>query len=534
MNTKTLILLTSALLLTAPRARSQEQTIALGRVNSAGDIVGSANPLGAVISGTRPSDGHYEITVAAPGAFTGDGVGDFLVQAMVRTTGLTDRACSSEVLSVDPDNLVVGVNIADMEDNTDLDAPEAANFSFQFAIHRLPAGTAVSPQSRYLYATGSVTNNGALKLGVTADGALVSASQNGIGDYRVRFEKAGAFGIGLDNYLVFASSGSSSSFSDNILSGAPSFTNGDALEFTIRGADVQNASNVNPEAEDEEFHFHVYRITDAETTGAAASRLLLGMASVQGDNGILRRGATSINDAFLTSERSGIGRYSVVLNAPGRFTGKIVDDFIIHAGINATDITDHSIIAEPFLVGPDSLTIAIRTNDLEDSGALIAVASDSDFFLMIHDANAVARPDLLTGKSAVPGKMRGDNRYSLNGVGQKLPLKAAATGRVRFHAAVQNDGNVADSIPFRGKGGAGLRRTRCYRMSGGKVNVTAAFRAGGDLSEGLRPTAATVYRIESNFPTDSSKTRTSLRLLARSQGTPALVDVSRVEVIRNP
>jgi hypothetical protein len=493
-------------------------------------LQGSVNPIGATISTTRPSPGRYEITVAAPGAFAGDGVGDFLVQAMVRTVGFTDRACASEVTSVDPDALVASVYVSDMEDNTDLDAPEPSNLSFQFAIHRLRPSGSISPSSRYLYAAGSVTNNGALKLAVSADGSVVSCSQNGVGDYRVRFEKEGAFSGGLDNYVILASSGSSSSFSDNILSGAPSSTNQNHVEFTIRSADVQNASNVNPEADDEEFHFLVYRTTDPESVATPASRLLLGMASVQGDNGILRRAATSIPDAFLTSTRSGIGRYSLVLNAPGRFEGKSIDDFIILAGINAPDFSDRSIIAEPFLIGPDSLTINIRTNDLQVNGQLLAVAADSDFFLTIHDAVAISRPDLRIGNKPSLTTMRGDDRYNTNAAGQRTRVVANPSGLSRIHFAVENDGNTTESLRVRGRAGKGLVKTRCFRLSGGKVNVSAAFRSSGDLTAELRPTTATRYRIETVLPSGSTRSRAKVRVFSKPGADPVTFDSAWAEL----
>jgi hypothetical protein len=532
MNTKPLPGLLALLVALTPLARAQENTLALGRVSSAGDLQGSVNPLGATISATRPSPGRYEIKVDAPGAFAGDGVGDFLVQAMVRTVGLTDRACATAVTSVDPDTLVATVYISDMEDNTDLDAPEPANLSFQFAIHRLRSGGSLSPSSRYLYATGSVANTGALKRGATADGSVLSATWNGPGDYRIRFEKAGAFTGGLDSYVIVASSGSSSSFSDNIVSGAPSSTNQDHVEFTIRTADVQNASNVNPEAEDEEFHFLVYRATDPESVAKPASRLLLGMASVQGDNGILRRGATSVPGAFLTSERSGIGRYSLVLHAPGRFAGKTVDDFIILAGINAPDVSDRSIIAEPFLIGPDSLTIAIRTNDLQVNGQLLAVAADSDFFLTIHDAVASSQPDLRIGNRPSLTTMRGDDRYNTNAAGQRTRVVAKPSGRSRVHFAVENDGNTTEPLQVRGRAGKGLVKTRCFRLSGGTVNVSAAFRLAGDLTGELRPTAATRYRIETVLPSDSPGSRARMWVFSTPGAGPTPPDSAVAELVR--
>jgi hypothetical protein len=530
MKSKPLPGLLALLFALAPLARSQENTLALGRVSSAGDLQGSVNPIGATISATRPSPGRYEITVAAPGAFTGEGVGDFLVQAMVRTVGLTDRACATAVTSVDPDALVATVFVSDMEDNTDLDAPEPSNLSFQFAIHRLRPGGSISPSSRYLYATGSVTNNGALKLGVSADGAVVSSSQNGVGDYRVRFEKSGAFSGGLDNYVIVASSGSSTSFSDNILSGAPSSTNQDHVEFTIRSADVQNASNVNPEAEDEEFHFLVYRTTDPESVATPASRLLLGMASVQGDNGILRRGATSIPGTFLTSTRSGIGRYSLVLNAPGRFAGKSIDDFIILAGINSPDFSDRSIIAEPFLIGPDSLTITIRTNDLEVNGQLLAVAADSDFYLTIHDAVATSQPDLRIGKKPTLSTMKGNNLYNSTALGQKILTAPSSSGLARIHLATENDGNVTQDLMTRGKRGPGLSKTRCFQLTGGKKNVTAAFLAASTTAPAVRPGDAVRYEIRTTLPNNSAKSRSVLRF---QTGTSPL-DRAAAQIVRNP
>lgn len=531
MNIKLVTGMLALLAVLVPPARSQGNTFALGRVSSAGDLQGSSNSIGATISSTRPAPGRYEITLAAPGAFTGDGVGDFLVQAMVRTVGFTDRACATAVTSVDPDALVASVFVSDMEDNTDLDAPEPSNLSFQFVIHRLRPGGTISPSSRYLYATGSVTNNGTLKLGVAADGAVVSSSQAGAGDYRVRFEKSGSFSGGLDNYVIVASSGSSSSFSDNLVSGAPSSTDQDHVEFTIRSADVQNASNVNPEAEDEEFHFLVYRITDPEPAANPASRLLLGMASVQGDNGILRRGATSIPNAFLTSTRSGIGRYSLVLNAPGRFAGKSIDDFIILAGINAPDFSDRSIIAEPFLIGPDSLTINIRTNDLQVNGQLLAVAADSDFFLTIHDAVAVSRPDLRIGNKFSLTTMRGDNRYNTNAAGQRTRIVAKRTGFCRVHFAAENDGNTTESLQVRGRAGKRLVKTRCLRLSGGQVNVTAAFRSAGDLTAELRPATVTRYRIDTVLPPRSPRSRSHVRFFSAPGASPAPLDSALAEFL---
>jgi hypothetical protein len=528
MNTKILPLLSALLLSLAPAARAQETTIALGRVASAGDLQGSTNPIGATITTTRPGTGEYEITVAAPGAFVGDGVGDFLVQAMVRTVGLTDRACSTRVVSVDPDTLVAAVYVADMEDNTNLNAPEPGNLSFQFAIHRLPSGGTTSPASRYLHATGSVTNGGFLLGGATADGSILSVSQLGDGDYRVILSKTGAFPHGLGDYIVLASSGSTLAVSDNILSGAPSSINPDELQITVRAADVQNASNVNPEAEDEAFHFAIYRTVEAEAIGNASSRLLLGMASVQGDNGLLRRGLTSIPGAFLTAERSGIGRYNLIVNAPGQFAGRTVDDYVVQIGINSPTHTDISGNATPFLIDANSITINIRTNDLQVNGQLLGVAADSDFFLTIHDAVANSRSDLRIGRKSSLSTMKGNGIFNSNARGQTITTTPSSTGLVKIHLATENDGNITGDLITRGKRGKGLSKTRVFRVDGGKTNVTAAFRTSGDAVAGIRPGAIVRHEVRTTLRPDSPMSRVKLRFSAGpGTGDSALAQITR-------
>jgi hypothetical protein len=74
MNTKLLPVLLILLVALPPWLRAQENTPALGRGYSAGDLQGSVNSLGATISATRPATGRHEITIDAPGASAGDGV----------------------------------------------------------------------------------------------------------------------------------------------------------------------------------------------------------------------------------------------------------------------------------------------------------------------------------------------------------------------------------------------------------------------------------------------------------------------------
>jgi hypothetical protein len=178
------------------------------------------------------------------------------------------------------------------------------------------------------------------------------------------------------------------------------------------------------------------------------------------------------------------------------------------------------------ILGPDSFAFDVRTNDIENAGEAFGVAEDNDFFLTIHDAVAVSQPDLRIGNKPSLTTMRGDDRYNTNAAGQRTRVVAKPSGLSRIHFAVENDGNTTEALRVRGRAGKGLVKTRCFRLSGGKVNVSAAFRSSGDLTAELRPTAATRYRIETVLPSGSARGRAKLRVFSTPGTGPMPLDTA--------
>lgn len=510
--------------------RAQETLLGIGWIHSSGTLTGGWSPVGAITT-SRPNTGEFHVTIDAPGEFAGAGIGDFLPQATTRIGAPSARALTAEITAVSADSVTAVFYLSDVEDSANPSGPEPSNYSFQFALHRFPIGAdVVAPASRYLLATGSIAANGTLKRGITSDGSSLEVTRAGEGDYHVTLTKAGAYaGFGLEDFYPFATSGNQSHLQDNLPVGTADSKSSDHVLITFNTADVQNASDDNPEAEDDEFHFTIYR-AGTPSPVQAESALLLGMASVQGNNGLLRRGVTSLPGGSLAVERNGAGRYRITLSAPGRFAGRSMEDFAMQVHLNNSSHIDRIPSVRGMILGPDTFEFDVRVNDVENAGETFGVAEDNDFFLTIHDAVASSRPDLRIGKKPLLTRMKGDGLYNGNARGQKIISTPSSNGRVKIHLASENDGNVSRDLMTRGKRGAGLSKTRCFQMTGGKKNVTAAFLAAGATAPSVRPGAAVQYEVRSLLPAGSAKSRSSIRF----QTADAPLDRAVAKIVRKP
>jgi hypothetical protein len=126
--------------------------------------------------------------------------------------------------------------------------------------------------------------------------------------------------------------------------------------------------------------------------------------------------------------------------------------------------------------------------------------------------------------------MKGNNLYNSNARGQKIVRSPSSSGLVKIHLATENDGNVTQDLTTRGKRGAGLAKTRCFQLTGGKQNVTAAFLAAGTTAPSIRPGTAVRYEVRATLPADSAKSRSVLRFGTGS----ALQDSAAATIVRKP
>lgn len=534
MNTKILSALAGFFLAitTPPGLHAQETLLGIGWVHSAGGLMSEWSPVGTITT-SRPNDGEYHVTIHAPGQFAGAGIGDFLPQATARAGAASSRALVAEISEVSTDSVTAVFYYSLLEHPADLNGPEPTNFSFQFALLRFPLNSPkVAPASRYLFAAGSIAANGTLKKAVTSDGATLEVVRVGEGDFHLTFTKTGAFaGFGLEDFYPFATAGSQSAFQDNLPVGTADSKSADHLVVTFNIADVQNPADDTAVPEDDDFHFTIYRAGDP-SPATAESGLLLGMASVQGNNGLLRRGATSLPGGSLAVQRNSPGRYRVALAAPGRFVGGEMDDFAILVHLNHSSHMDRLPSVRPLSLGPDGLEFDVRINDVETDGQIVGVAEDNDFFLTIHAAVATSQPDLRIGRAPSLTTMRGNDRYNTNTVGQRIVMSTKGKRAVRVHFATENDGNTTQGVRVRGRTGKGLVRTRCFRVTGGRANVTAAFRSAGHLAEEMRPTETVRFFVRTQFSPRTSKRRSAVRLLARPESSLVPADSARAMIKR--
>jgi hypothetical protein len=229
-------------------------------------------------------------------------------------------------------------------------------------------------------------------------------------------------------------------------------------------------------------------------------------------------------------QRNGAGRYRITLSAPGLFAGRSLEDFVMQVHLNNSSHIDRIPSVRGMILGPDSFALDVRTNDIENAGETFGVAEDNDFFLTIHDAVATSQPDLRIGKKPSLTKMKGNDLYNSNARGQKILTSPSSSGLARIHLATENDGNVTQDLKTRGKRGPGLSRTRCFQLTGGKTNVTAAFLAAGTTATAVRPGDVVRYEIRTTLPADSAKNKTALRFQSGS----APIDRAVARIVRKP
>ena len=529
---KTKILAALAALLLTPTAplHAQETLLGIGRVNSVGTLLSGACPVGTMTT-SHLATGEYQITIDAPGQFVGAGTGDFLPQATTRTGAASDRALTGEVTEVTSDTLTAVFYLSDMEDSNNLSGPEPTNASFQFAILRFPSpGAASPPASRYLFASGSFAADGTLVRALTSDGSTVTIEKPGGGDYHLIFTKPGAFAdTALGDFLPFATTAPVVPNQDNNPVGAADSKSADHVRISFNTADVQNPSDDNPSPEDSDVHFTIYRL--ANPGAAPESSLLLSMASIQG-NGQIRRASHSLPGGNLNVQRTGPGRYHLILSAPGAFAGRTPEDFSFQAFLNNTRHIDRLIHVRPISIDGSAFTFLVRINDVENDGVNVGEAEDNDFFITVHDVVAKVQSDLTIGRTADPATMRGANLHNTNAAGQTLTFRPKRSGLVRFHLTTENEGNTLADLSLRGQPSKPLRKTLCLHLSGGGENVTASFRTTGHLNVGVRPTETRHYQVRSVLPPKGKKRRAAIRAFSHTNAAPVPHDSALAKVIR--
>jgi hypothetical protein len=97
----------------------------------------------------------------------------------------------------------------------------------------------------------------------------------------------------------------------------------------------------------------------------------------------------------------------------------------------------------------------------------------------------------------------------------------------KYFFALENDGNITDRVRLNETGRVNQVRTKYFRLSGGRKNITGKVIRAGYIEEALDPDDAVRYQGWVKYRSPKTRPKQSIRIIARS-----LVDTSKVDAVR--
>lgn len=127
--------------------------------------------------------------------------------------------------------------------------------------------------------------------------------------------------------------------------------------------------------------------------------------------------------------------------------------------------------------------------------------------------------DAKIGLKSNPASQKVDNYYTASGAGQVQRISLSGLRKSKFYFSVQNDGDIADELVLVGSKGNKTLKLKAFQLTGARVNVTGAMRA-GYLIGVADPGVTTVFQAQ--VKARSSKKKARQTLFFRGQSTSAL------------
>lgn len=128
-----------------------------------------------------------------------------------------------------------------------------------------------------------------------------------------------------------------------------------------------------------------------------------------------------------------------------------------------------------------------------DAAGRVYVADAGNHRVLVFTRDS-HRPDARIGLRAPA--TRGNNLYNTNGAGQTQTLVHRSRRKATWSARFENDGNVPDSYRLAAAKTTSRFRVSLFRLTGGRVNVTAATRAGLHITPVTAPKGFVDYQHE--------------------------------------
>lgn len=495
---------------------ADDSIIAMGTVDaSAASFFNSANSVGGALSITDNGTGDLDIVIDAVGAFAGAMEEDFLVE-ITRLGSDSDNFAYGVATNVTADQLVVTTRGVDMEGNGDQDNSNASNTDFGFVIRQMNANSTIGAGSGSLIGLGRVNSTGTLASGFGVNGIAVTSVQNNTGDYTVTLEKSGFFaGAAVEDFVVMATVRGSGT-DDDIPTLNDVVITDDSVELNILVFDTQiGGAETAGEADNDDFFFTVYQIPGSTVGGTPESALLIAGANVN-SAGTLAKGATSLPGGVVTSTDTVVGVYEVDVVAAGAFAGKTASQYVALATIADPNVEDHIIQPLVTVINDSTLRIGIRITDVEVMGDTVGDPADDSFTVVLYDADPDFLTDMHIGQKRNLTKMKGNNRYNNSGGGQGIKVELPPTGRKRYFFAVQNDGASLDNFGIKEKGAGSIVKSKYFRLTGGRANVTAKVKRGREVATGVSPDQAVIFQAQPKYRNADSARNRKIKLRGTS------------------
>lgn len=458
------------------------------------------------------------------------------METTIRAVTSDDKLSNGTVTSVTNDVLTVRVRTADVEDTANPSGPLAQNSRFFFLIRRVVVGeTSLDGESRFLLGVGKVATDGSLISSFGVDDIAVASSSPNAGEYFINLTKPGGFaGDAVDDYLVFlAPDGGSGADDDAIRGGATAVVSDDTVLVEVYTDDVQQVvAGNNPVPSSEPFHFSIYRLTGAETSGQSASRLVRAVASIDSTGG-LTSGATRFGEGALTASRISEGLFQLDLSLPGGFAGVSSNRFVVQAFDNSSSSSDELIGAEISVFDDNTLRVEISATDVEADGEVTGTLNDRNLFVVIYDTDPAFGPDLGIGTKKALSSMKGRGVINGSGAGQGIKLKLTGTLQRKFFVAAENAGHSIDSLRLKGIATRGPLETTFFRTTGGKTNVTAEVKIGSVVAEDVFPGNIVRFEGRTAYKSQGSRPTKTMKVRGISDFAPSSVDLVKAKTVAN-
>lgn len=472
-----------AVALSSHPVRSEDSFLAMGKVKSDGSLASSVGRKGAVVASSRIREGIFEVSIIQSGAFQNASVDDYVIESGIESGSTSDIGISASVTSVGNDMLSVRFYTADLEDSASPDDPVPVDQAFYFVIRVSPESATIEGISRHLVAVGNFSGTFTNFIPLSVRGEAFRITRQSAGRIELYLEKNGAFHDDeLDDYLVFLTSMKAGT-EDEILSGkVENAVLDSAVGFAFRNDDVQSIPAEDDGVPRDGFiSFAIYHMDDAETTKAPDSRLIAFMASVAGNDGSRKNGATSRPASSVITNRSSQGVYTVRLVSPGAFPNPSAREFAPMVTVRG-GLLDRAASAEYSVIDEDTLQVTVRIKDVQASGQTEGVLVDNDFDIVVYELNAAYHADLALSDRRNPGSFRTFGNLA----NPLMTLRPAEKRWERFYVGSENAGRSLDGLRFRSFVNLN-HEDRYFDLGRGRLNITAAVRSGLVAVSGIRP-----------------------------------------------